>query len=214
MRPIPELSWARFPLWTVACLFTSLSFGATSGQVHLENFEVVFATELSREIPWFNPGTGSIVRRKIVRRFSLFCFEGTCSLDVISFPASNCWNAISGAKSDKPLLEAASPGSDTEVFETHIDGSGDLSVSARGSESVLVEFTSHEPHRSKNSLLITYRNGPGTKVPVRVSGRETGVGQNNSLYVGGNEVVSFEYRQLPASTVCAMNMQTNDVDKH
>lgn len=115
-------------------------------------------------------------------------------------------------KQSGQLLEATQAGLDVDFFET--GRSGDLSVIQRGQDSVLIEFTSHELHRSKNSILVTYHNrfGAGSsKVPVKITGVESGIGKNNSLYVGGDEVVKFEYRQLPASTICLMGIQSRDL---
>ena len=110
----------------------------------------------------------------------------------------------------RQLLEASQAGSDVDFFEM----GKDLSVVQRGQDSVLIEFTSHEPHHSKNSILVSYRGrfGAGSsKVPVKITGVESGIGKGNSLCVSGDEVVKFDYRQLPASTVCLMGVQSRDL---
>ncbi len=207
------LSVARL-LPALLLLFLPVGYVADSNAAQLDNIEFEWATELSREIGWFEAATGKIVKDRIVRRFSLICSQGSCSLTVVSFPARNCAQRIELVKQPRDLLEATQAGADVDFFDTSNNLSGDLSVTQRGQDSVLVEFTSHEPHRSKNSILVTYRNrfGPGgSKVPVKVTGVESGIGTGNSLYVGGDEIVKFEYRQLPASTVCLMGVQSRDI---
>jgi hypothetical protein len=192
-------------------LFLFLPVSHTAAQSN--DIDIEWAAELSREIPWFEAATGKIVRDRIVRRFSLFCGE-SCYLTVVSFPARNCMERNELGKQPRQLLEASQAGSDVDFFENGKNHSGDLSVVQRGQDSVLIEFTSHEPHRSKNSILVSYRSrfGAGSsKVPVKITGVESGVGKGNSLYVGGDEVVKFEYRQLPASTVCLMGVQSHDI---
>ena len=195
-------------------LFLPVSYAAESGAVQQSNdIDIEWAAELSREIPWFEAATGKIVRDRIVRRFSLLCGE-SCYLTVVSFPARNCMELNELGKQPRQLLEASQAGSDVDFFETGKNRSGDLSVVQRGQDSFLIEFTSHELHRSKNSILVSYRNrfGAGSsKVPVKITGVESGIGKGNSLYVGGDEVVKFEYRQLAPSTVCLMGIQSRDL---
>ncbi len=180
-------------LLVLLLLFLPVSYAAESGAAQSNDIDIEWAAELSREIPWFEAATGKIVRDRIVRRFSLLCGESRfCYLTVVSFPARNCM----------------------ERNELGKHRSGDLSVVQRGQDSVLIEFTSHEPHRSKNSILVSYRSRFSTgssKVPLKITGVESGIGKGNSLYVDGDEVVKFEYRQLPASTVCLMGIQSRDL---
>lgn len=197
-------------LFVLLLLFLPISYAAESSAAHSKDIDIEWAAELSREIPWFEPRTGKIVRDRIVRRFSLLCGE-SCHLTVISFPARNCMERDELGKKPRQLLEASQAGSDVDFFEMGKNRSGDLSVVQRGQDSVLIEFTSHEPHHSKNSILVSYRSrfGAGSsKVPVKITGVESGIGKGNSLYVGGDEVVKFEYRQLPASTTCLMGIQS------
>ena len=196
-------------------LFLSVGHAAESKPAHVNNIDIEWAVELSREIPWFEAATGNIVNDRIIRRFSLLCGQESCYLTVVSFPARNCIERNEVGKRQRQLLEPSQAGSDVDLFETGKNRSDDLSVVQRGQDSVLIEFTSHEPHQSKNSILVKYhdRFGPGNsaKVPVKITGVESGVGKNNSIYVGGDEVVKFEYRQLPASTVCLMGIQSRDL---
>jgi hypothetical protein len=206
----------------VPLLFLPVSYAAEPSGTQGSAIDIEWAAELSREIPWFEPATGKIVRDPIVRRFSLSCdnplgqrqSQRFCYLTVVSFPARNCMPLGELAKQQRQLLEASQAGSDVDFFEMGKNRSDDLSVVQRGQDSILVEFTSHESHHSKNSILVIYqpRFGPGSsaKVPVKVTGVESGIGEGNSLYVGGDQVVKFEYRQLPSSTVCLMGVQSRD----
>ena len=194
-------------------LFLPASHAAESSATPVNDIDIEWAAELSREIPWFEAATGKIVKDRIVRRFSLLCGE-SCYLTVVSFPARNCMERNELGKQPRQLLEATQAGLDVDFFEMGKNRSGDFSVVQRGQDSILIEFTSHEPHRSKNSILVSYhsRFGAGSsKVPVKITGVESGVGKGDSLYVGGDEVVKFEYRQLPASTVCLMDIQSRDI---
>ena len=203
----------RPKLVLLALLFVLLPAGraAESSSVQSKVIEIEWAAELSREIGWFEPETGKIVRDRIVRRFSLIC-SGFCYLNIVSFPARNCMEIGELGRRARALLEASQAGSDVDFFEVAKNGSGDFSVIQQGEDAILVEFTSHEPHRSKNSLLVSYRSrfgpGSGNKVPVKVTGVESGIGSGKSLFVGGDEVVKFEYRQLPPSIVCLVNIQS------
>ncbi|HYT15248.1 MAG TPA: hypothetical protein VEL80_02520 [Burkholderiales bacterium] len=202
-------------LLVLLLLFLPVSYAAESGAAQSNDIDIEWAAELSREIPWFEAATGKIVRDRIVRRFSLLCGESRfCYLTVVSFPARNCMERNELGKQPRQLLEASQAGSDVDFFEMGKHRSGDLSVVQRGQDSVLIEFTSHEPHRSKNSILVSYRSRFSTgssKVPLKITGVESGIGKGNSLYVDGDEVVKFEYRQLPASTVCLMGIQSRDL---
>ena len=200
-------------LLALLLLFLPVSYAAESGAAQGNDIDIEWAAELSREIPWFEATTGKVVRDRIVRRFSLLC-GASCYLTVVSFPARNCMERNELGKQPRQLLEATQAGLDVDFFEMGKNRSGDFSVVQRGQDSILIEFTSHEPHRSKNSILVSYRNrfGAGSsKVPVKITGFESGIGKGNSLYVGGDEVVKFEYRQLPASTVCLMGIQSRDL---
>ena len=200
-------------LLLVLLVFLPVSHAAESDAVQSNDIDIEWAAELSRKIPWFEAATGKIVRDRIVRRFSLLCDE-SCYLTVVFFPARNCMERNDLGKQPRQLLEATQAGSDVDFFETGKNRSGDLSLVQRGQDSVLIEFTSHEPHRSKNSILVSYRSrfGAGSsKVPVKISGVESGIGKGNSLYVGGDEVVKFEYRQLTPATVCLMGIQSRDL---
>jgi hypothetical protein len=181
-----------------------------------------WTAELSREIPWYEEESGKVVHDKIVRRFSLLCNPDApvrgCALTVVSFPLRNCVDRANLGKQPLQLLETVQAGVDVDLFDSGKHSADDLSVLQRGQNSLLVEFTSHELHQSKNSILITYRGkfGPrsGTKVPVKITGVESGVGRDNYLYVGGDEVVKFDYRQMPPSTVCIMKMQNQEFVAH
>lgn len=199
-------------LFVLLLLFLPVSYAVGSSAVLSDGINFEWAAELSREIPWFEAATGKTVRDRIVRRFSLLCGE-SCYLTVVSFPARNCMERNELGKQPRQLLEPSLAGTDVDFFETGKNRSGDLSVQ-RGQDSVLVEFTSHEFHRSKNSILVIYRSrfGAGSsKVPVKITGVESGIGKGNSLYVGGDEVVKFEYRQLTPSTVCLMGIHSYDL---
>ncbi len=192
------------------------SYSAETGVVPADILEIEWTAELSREIPWFEAATGKIVRDRIVRRFSLLCNPGAsvrgCDLTVVSFPARNCMDQSKPGTEPLPLLEAPQSGIDADLFESGKLGSADLKVLQREENSVLIEFTSHEPHQSKNSMLVTYpdRFGPnsGAKVPVKITGVESGVRKDKYLHVGGDEVVKCDYRQMSASTVSIMKMQS------
>lgn len=214
MKTEVTLKLSNLMLLALLLLFIPVSFGAERGTAPVNDIDIEWAAELSREIPWFEASTGKIVRDRIVRRFSLFCGASSCYLTVVSFPARNCMEQNELMKQPRQLLETTQAGFDVNFFEMSEKGSGDLSVVQRGKNSILIEFTSHEFHRSKNSILVSYHNRfivGSSKVPDKVSGVESGVGKDNSLYVGGDEVVKFEYRQLPASTVCLMDIQSRDL---
>ena len=186
---------------------------ASNGVTQNSPLDIEWAVESSREIPWYEAESGTIVRDKVVKKYSLFCSK-SCSLTVISFPSRNCGDRSEIVALNRPLLEATQAGMEVDIFQTGKNRIGELSVTERPSNSIAVEYTSHELHNSKISILVNYRDrfGPGaSKIPEKITGIESGIGKGNSLAAGGDEIVKFQYRQLPSSTVCFMNMQSRNI---
>ena len=182
--------------------------------------DVEFAIESPRELGWWDPAQSQVFRNKTIRRYSLFCGPTVCELVVWTFPSSNCVESGEAARGGIriPPLEATQAGSQFDIYYMWSQESGrsaetDLAVTRRSENSVLIEYTSHEMHKSKISMLLSYRNVSGTssaslgQMPVKVSGRETGVGQGSRLNVGGDEIVQYEYKQLPETVICYVNSQ-------
>jgi hypothetical protein len=190
-------------LFLLAGLISECSY-AGERKIGVLEFDAV--VELSREIPWFDAAKGSIVLDRIVERLSLIC-SGTayCNLTVVSFPRRNC--ASSRGEPIKNPLESTQAGADVAVYERREHGSGDLAVSRPTTNSVLLEFSALPLIQSKDSIVVTFKDrfGPsGSKIPTRITGSQTLVSNNTS----GPEVVTNVYRDLPASTVCSMPMQS------
>lgn len=183
--------------------------------------DVEFAIESPREIGWRDPAQSRAVEDTTIKRYSLFCSAMMCELVVWAFPASNCVEGVEAARGGirLPPLEATQAGSQFDIFYMWPAGSdrsaeSDLAVTRRSDNSVLIEYTSHEMHKSKISMLLSYRNVSGTpmaslgQIPVKISGRETGVGQGSHLSISGDEIVQYEYRQVPESVICYLNSQS------
>ena len=163
--------------------------------------------ELSRELIWVEGDTGQTVQDKIVRRFTLVCADGDCSFTIVSFPARNCVDRGKLGKMPVDLLEYLGTGLDIDMFGTGIltDNKHEFSVTRPSVDSVLVAFTSHELHHSKNSLLVTVSKGADQTTPDPLTVKVSGV----EVYVDGDGVRNFDYRQLPSTTVCLMPMQSH-----
>ena len=117
----------KLELLTVAPLFALLLTFATasSGVTQNSALDIEWSMESSREISWYEADTGAIVRDKVVKKFSLFCFQ-SCSLTVISFPARNCGDRSRIGSTNRPLLEATQAGMDVDFFQTGKNRLGEL----------------------------------------------------------------------------------------